>query len=177
MFYTITTDKFASVSGNYDMLDVVDGIIYIKSDKALKSPFQQIDAIPSEIQTKLDKAVELAKESKKEELEKARLEANTKSVDYKGKKIQATLEDQDLIIQAVTLYSALGGMPEGSTWICEDNTLLEVTLADMVAIAGLIGSAKNANYIKCRQLKDKLIAATTMNEVQSIKWEEDNVQA
>lgn len=172
MYFKITTQDFQDQTGSFDIITVKEGIIYISSGRNLSSPFVKIDSLPAEIQEQLEKDLEINKEQKKEELEQERLKAVEADVEYKGSIIQATQTDQKLVSDAVTLYTSLGGIPNGTMqWITKDNSYLQVTLQDLVQIMALMGKNTNDSFIKCRELKNKVNEAKTVNEVQSIKWD------
>lgn len=172
MFFQITTQDFQSAKGSFDIITVQNGIVYINSARNLLSPFVKIDKLPDDISTQLEKDLELAKEQKKDELEQEREKALCQDIEYKGSIIQAEQQDRELINEAVNLYSVIG-IPNGKMqYITKDNSFLEVTLEDLIAIMSLMGQNKTNAFIKCRLLKNKVNLAKTVNEVQAIKWDE-----
>lgn len=173
MYFQISTKDFQNQKGSFDIITVQQGIIYINSARKLLSPFTEIQELPSDIKEQLEKDLETNKQQKKEELEQERLKAVEADVEYKGSIIQATQTDQKLVSDAVTLYSSLGGIPNGTMqWITKDNSYLTVSLQDLVQIMALMGKNTNDSFIKCRELKNKVETAKTVNEIQSIKWDE-----
>lgn len=164
--YKIKIQDFGGLKGTYNFVGADNEYVYIKSDTALSSPFVECE-LPQPI---LD-SIENAMENKKTELENARTQANFKSVEYNGKKIQTTEQDQNLISNSVLMLSQVGGTMQ---WITEDNSIIEVSLQDMTAIMGLIVQQVSNNFLKCRQLKDKLLTCTTIDEINQIKWEDEN---
>lgn len=172
MNYKISTDDFSNLEGNYNIIKVIDNIIYVSSDVELSSPFESISELPLSLVESQQVELDKAKEAKIEEIDKDRDEAAQLSVSYKDKKIQATDADKALLTQTISLYSSVGSTPEGFGWITEDNTILEVTLEDLVAIGGLIGQQTNEAYIKARKLKDQVLLALTIEEVNAIKFKE-----
>lgn len=173
MYYHITTDDFATQEGDFKIVEVKDGLVYIESDKTLPSPFVETATLPILIRDEIKVLIEAARKNKLEEIDKERAELAQKSITYNGKKIQATDADKALLTQTIALYSAAGQTPIGFGWICEDNTILSVTLSDLVQIGGLIGNQTNEAYIKARKLKDKVLEATTINEINSYKLIEE----
>ena len=175
MIYKISTADFQKQSGDFDLIRIVGDYVYLNSDKSLKKPFVSVSdsELPIECAEALNErenAIIDIRNAKLKELDECRSVANSQSVEYKGKKIQATENDQTLIIQAITIYTALGGTPKGYQWICEDNSRLDVDLNDLIAIAALIGKQVNENYNKCRTLKDKVIQATKIEQINKIVW-------
>lgn len=164
--YKIKIQDFGGLKGTYNFVGADNEYVYIKSDTTLSSPF-----VECELPQTIKDSIESARENKKTELENARTQANFKSVEYNGKKIQATEQDQTLISNSVLMLSQVGGTMQ---WITEDNSIIEVTLADMTAIMGLIVQQVSNNFLKCRQLKDKLLTCQTIDEINQIQWEDNN---
>lgn len=166
MYYKISTEDFQNVKGDYNIISVIDGNIYIKTDEILIAPFEEVTEVPTKFQIDLD----YIKSLKNTELENARKEANQQSIEYNGYKIQTNEDDQTLLSQALTLYSLAGQTPDGFVWITEDNQFMPTTLQDLVNIVSLIGKQINDNYIKCRLLKNKVEEATTLEEISTINY-------
>lgn len=169
--YKIAIQDFGGLKGTYNFVGADNEFVYVKSDTKLSKPFVECE-LPQSIIDSIDSA----RENKKTELENARMQANYKSVEYNGKKIQATAMDQTLISNAVLMLSQVGGTMQ---WITEDNSIIEANLQDMTAIMGLIVKQVSDNFLKCRQLKDKLLLCETIDEINEIKFDEgdNNVQS
>lgn len=166
--YKVSIQNFGGLKGTYNFVGADNEFVYVKSDKKLAKPFEECE-LPQHIKD----SIEYARQYKKDELEKDRAEANYKSVEYKGKKIQATESDQKLISNTVLMLSQTGGNMQ---WITEDNSIIEVTLADMTAIMALIVKQVSDNFLKCRELKDKLLLCETVDEINAIKFNEGEQQ-
>lgn len=93
-----------------------------------------------------------------------------KGVEFKGKMFQSAEKDRNLLTSTVTLYTAAGGVPEGFVWIATDNTLVPMTLQELVQLGALMGKKVNDCTIKARMLKDQLMKATTYEEASKISW-------
>lgn len=91
-------------------------------------------------------------------------------VEFKGKMFQSAEKDRNLLTSTVTLYTAAGGVPEGFVWIATDNTLVPMTLQELVQLGALMGKKVNDCTIKARMLKDQLMKATTYEEASKISW-------
>ena len=91
-------------------------------------------------------------------------------VEFKGKMFQSAEKDRNLLTSTVTLYTAAGGVPEGFVWIATDNTLVPMTLQELVQLGALMGKKVNDCAIKARMLKDQLMKATTYEEASKISW-------
>lgn len=91
-------------------------------------------------------------------------------VEFKGKMFQSAEKDRNLLTSTVTLYSAVGSVPEDFVWIATDNTLVPMTLQELVQLGALMGQKVNECTIKARMLKDQLMKATTYEEASKISW-------
>ena len=91
-------------------------------------------------------------------------------VEFKGKMFQSAEKDRNLLTSTVTLDTAAGGVPEGFVWIATDNTLVPMTLQELVQLGALMGQKVNDCTIKARMLKDQLMKATTYEEASKISW-------
>ena len=91
-------------------------------------------------------------------------------VEFKGKMFQSAEKDRNLLTSTVTLYTAAGSVPEGFVWIATDNTLVPMTLQELVQLGALMGKKVNDCAIKARMLKDQLMKATTYEEASKISW-------
>ena len=91
-------------------------------------------------------------------------------VEFKGKMFQSAEKDRNLLTSTVTLYSAVGSVPEGFAWISTDNTLVPMTLQELIQLGALMGKKVNDCTIKARMLKDQLMKATSYEEASKISW-------
>lgn len=91
-------------------------------------------------------------------------------VEFKGKMFQSAEKDRNLLTSTVTLYSAVGSVPEGFAWISTDNTLVAMTLQELIQLGALMGKKVNDCTIKARMLKDQLMKATSYEEASKISW-------
>ena len=55
-------------------------------------------------------------------------------------------------------------------WTLKDNTVRTLTAAEMNAVGVALGQHVNAQYVKGRQLREQIEAATTKAEVEAIHW-------
>lgn len=175
MYYSISCQDFANIKGNYDIVAVSNGVIYVKSELKLDQKFKKLNELPNGVSDPniVPFDLESAREEKIKELEEARQKANEKSVEYKGKKFQATEKDTALLTSTIALYQKTG-LPENFIWITEDNTMLPVTIDDLINVGKLIAEQISNNYIKIRLLKNKVILeCTTKEQLDAIKFEEE----
>lgn len=168
--YAISCEDFASQEGNFDILVVDKGIVYINSDKELKKPYT-LSGLPEDVRERLDKELEIAKEQKKQEINDAKIKAIESSVELDGKKYQATEYDRNLLTSTISLFNISNEVPENFVWIAEDNTSVPFTFKKLMQLANLMATNVQVQTIKARTLKDKLESATTIDEVNAIRWE------
>lgn len=177
MYYKITCSDFATQEGDFDLIGTYDGVVYVENAKTLKKPFSKVSEseLPFTISEALNaknEAISTARSAKLSEIDNKRDEMISQGVEYNGKTFQSGEHDQALLTQAVTLFSASGGVPNGYTWIAKDNSRVALDLAGLVALGALMALRVNENYQKARDLKDKAVQATTLAEIQAIEWTE-----
>ena len=175
MYYKITCSDFATQEGDFELLGTIDGVVYVSSKSTLKKPFEKVteSELPADIVGAIaaDAAmIDIARAAKMEEIDKKRDEVIAEGVEYNGKQFQSDTHDQALLTQAVTLFSASGGVPDGYTWIAKDNSRVALDLAGLVALGALMALRVNENYQKARDLKDQANKALTLDEIQAIQW-------
>lgn len=86
------------------------------------------------------------------------------------KTYDADQASQNLIIQAFTLYSAVGAVPEGFYWVAVDNTQVPFTLADLKALGVAVGAQVWATFQNLQTKKAAIRTATTVAEVQAVTF-------
>lgn len=175
MYYRISCKDFANVKGDYNIVCVDSGTIYIKSELKLDQKFEKLEALPAGISGPTIKEfdIEKAREEKIKELEDQRQKANEKSVEYKGKLFQATEKDTALLTSTISLYQQTG-LPQGFVWITEDNTMMPVTIEDLINVGKLIAEQVSNNYVKIRVLKNKvMLECTTQEQLDAIQFNDE----
>lgn len=175
MIYKITTKDFQSQSADYDIIGVALECVYLNSDKTLKKPFVKVSdsELPIEINERLNERENMLvtmRQNKLDEINLARDNEIAQGVEYKDKVFQSDERDQALLTQSVALFSAQGSAPKGFTWIAKDNSQVEMSLKDLIALGGLIALKVNDCYKKGRELKDLALKATTQAELSAIQW-------
>lgn len=112
--------------------------------------------------------------AKNAEINAARLAANRGTFTHAGK-VFACDELSRSDIDGVNGYVALmGSLPADwpGAWKAVDNSYAPIaTLADWKAFYGSMVAAGNANFAHAQALKTQLAAATTIEQVQAIRWE------
>lgn len=118
--------------------------------------------------------LEHAKARKNAEINAARLQANRTSFTHAGKSFacdELSRSDIDGTNGYVTLHSALpDGWPGG--WKAIDNSYLPIPdVPAWTAFYTAMFAAGNANFAHAQALKAQLEAATTVEQVNAIRWE------
>ncbi|WP_072223773.1 DUF4376 domain-containing protein [Campylobacter jejuni] len=119
-----------------------------------------------------DAKLKYAKEFKKDEINKAKNNAIEGGVSYKDKIFQSAEKDRNLLTSTVSLFAITKQLPEGFVWISKDNEAVPFTLEELIELGGIMANSVNTNTIKARTIKDKVEQAQTLEEIQSIKWDE-----
>lgn len=117
-------------------------------------------------------SLKYAKEFKKDEIDKAKNNAIEGGVSYKDKIFQSAEKDRNLLTSTVSLFAITKQLPEGFVWISKDNEAVPFTLEELIELGGIMANSVNTNTIKARTIKDKVEQAQTLEEIQSIKWDE-----
>lgn len=119
-----------------------------------------------------DAKLKYAKEFKKDEIDKVKNNAIEGGVSYKDKIFQSAEKDRNLLTSTVSLFAITKQLPEGFVWISKDNEAVPFTLEELIELGGIMANSVNTNTIKARTIKDKVEQAQTLEEIQSIKWDE-----
>ena len=117
--------------------------------------------------------LESAKAAKREEINAARLAANTSTFTHAGKSFacdQLSRSDIDGTNGFVALYNALPpGWPGG--WKAVDNTYLPIaTVAEWKAFYTSMFAAGAANFAHSQALKAAVDTATTLEQLNGVHW-------
>lgn len=170
-YFKVSSAEFATVEGDYDIVCVKDNYIYVASATELASPFV-VSGLPEGVAESIAEELEEAKANKKKEIDEAKIGYIEGGVTFKDKVFQSAEYDRNLLTSTVSLYSITGTpLPDGFVWISEDNTSVPMTLQELIQLGALMAQKVNEGTIKARQLKDKALSATTIEEVSAIKFE------
>ncbi|HFP7721869.1 TPA: DUF4376 domain-containing protein [Campylobacter jejuni] len=149
-------------------LEVVKEVLINSNEtELLKEYFSMFCQASSE-----DAKLKYAKEFKKDEIDKAKNNAIEGGVSYKDKIFQSAEKDRNLLTSTVSLFAITKQLPEGFVWISKDNEAVPFTLEELIELGGIMANSVNTNTIKARTIKDKVEQAQTLEEIQSIKWDE-----
>lgn len=149
-------------------LEVVKEVLINSNEtELLKEYFSMFCQASSE-----DAKLKYAKEFKKDEIDKAKNNAIEGGVSYKDKIFQSAEKDRNLLTSTVSLFAITKQLPEGFVWISKDNEVVPFTLEELIELGGIMANSVNTNTIKARTIKDKVEQAQTLEEIQSIKWDE-----
>ena len=170
-FYQISTADFADKHGDYELIGVEGDKVFIQSKTALDAPFVELVALPELLQKELNARLENLKVAKIKAINEKRDENINAGVEYKGHIFQSEDEDRNLLVAAGVNFQKLGATPKNFVWISKDNELVPFSLDDLFALGAKIAQNVNENTLKARTLKDKVLAATTLKEIEAVKWD------
>lgn len=119
----------------------------------------------------MPKSLESLKELKAEEINAKRDEVINSGVSFKDKIFQSAERDRNLLSAAISLYSLNNNLPPNFVWIAKDNTQVPMNLQELIELGSLMAEKVNENTIKARNLKNKIKAVTSTQELELIVWE------
>jgi hypothetical protein len=153
-----------------DSLDMLDGVLLIEAPTASIG-----DAWDGGNFTALSAPVELAalKAAKNEEINAWRAAANFSTFPHAGKQIACDALSRSDIDGVANNIALSGGFPAGfpMAWKATDNTFIQ--LADVDAFRAMYASMTaqgTANFNHAQDLKARLAAASTPEEIAAIEW-------
>ncbi len=124
---------------------------------------EEVNAILS---PSLEEALEIAKATKKVEINAKRDEAIEQDIEFNGEIFTNKKTDRDTISSYLSL-----SLPENFAWIAKNNTPVPMTKKNLSALASLMFANLNENALKARVLKNRVDASATLEEVEAIVWE------
>lgn len=111
------------------------------------------------------------KDDKIYELKTIRDTEEVKPIEYEGKLFDFDEKARDRINSAIIALSITGQSIE---WTTADNTNVLVTADDLRGIVANVAVRSNELHVKYRELKERVENCTTKEELDSIKWDEEN---
>ena len=169
-YYAITCKDFQSQTGEFNLVTVQDGIVYVSSETDLAEPFK-LSGLPEEFVANQKLFFEKAKELKKQEIDNAKIAQIENGVEFEGKVYQSAEYDRNLLTSTVSLFAISKSVPEGFVWISKDNEQVPFTLEKLMGLAQAMATDVQVQTIKARNLKDTVEKAKTIDEVNAIKFE------
>ncbi len=124
---------------------------------------EEVNAILS---PSLEEALEIAKATKKVEINAKRDEAIEQDIEFNGEIFTNKKTDRDTISSYLSL-----SLPENFAWIAKNNTPVPMTKKNLSALASLMFANLNENALKARVLKNRVDASSTIEEVEAIVWD------
>ncbi len=175
MIYKISTDDFAKQTGEFDLIKVLDGVVYINATDKLKKPFVSVadSQLPLEVveaQNERENQLTAVRNAKLAELNKCRDEFIASGVEYNGVVYDSDTASQALLSQAISRYSRVGSVPEGFMWIAKDNSLNALSLDDLIALEGEMAKQLYTGYIKANALKTSVRNAMSLEAINGVVW-------
>ncbi len=173
MIYQIPLNKLTTQKDSFEVVCVLDFVAFIKSKKALKSPFKKAE-LPAEFIEAEALKLAKAKEAKCAELNAV---CDSHLMSFESSALGEThiydsaLEDQLNLLGLVSagIDSYFRCLKKGAS-VKENKPHSKAQLA-AVYKDGL--TYKSEQIYKCGLLKAKVMAAKTLDEVASVAWEEE----
>lgn len=100
----------------------------------------------------------------------AREEAVAAGVSYAGNLYDSNERSRENLTGTVAAMEAGVPLPAGFTWRTADNKDVPMTAQDLVGLAGAMLQHVNAAYVKSWELKAKIDAATSKEEIEAVNW-------
>lgn len=110
------------------------------------------------------------KESKRQEINTARDNAEQGGFEYLGKVFDSDpVSCQRIALASQTaLMCVQSGQEFTVNWTCQDNTTIPLSATDMINVAVALTQWSNSCHMKASELKSKLSNATTEDEIKNI---------
>jgi hypothetical protein len=173
--YKINSADFATQTGEFDLIGVVGGVIYLASVTKLKKPFASVtdSELPVEIVNALNErenAITAARTAKTAEIDEARNAYISQGVEYNGVIYDADERAQQIITSMISLYGAAGQTDAKISFITKANAVETLTYSDLVQLGAALANRVSEAYLTARTLKNQAENAATLAEIQAIKW-------
>jgi len=135
-----------------------------------------IDSIDSLLAKKAEReyvepTIDELKANKINELKTIRDAEEVKPIEYNGNLFDFDDKARDRINSAIIALSITGQSIE---WTTADNTNVLVTADDLRGVVANVAVRSNELHVKYRELKERVENCTTKEELDSIKWDEEN---
>ena len=116
--------------------------------------------------------LEELKEAKREEINKARDAEEQGGFSYMGKVFDS---DQVSCIRMMGASQALANAPAETTvtWTCQDNTTINLNGTEFDGLVVALATHSNTCHQKATELKAQIEKATSAEELEGIKWNQD----
>lgn len=175
-FYTKREDESIESYTSFEEEDTIPQFIkegFIETDREIvrltNGTLQFADQVN---QTEEDLAkLNQAKQIKLNELKQARDVEENSIIEYNGNRYNFDIKSRERI-QITRDYLILQESSASINWTTADNTEVELTSDDFIAIFILAAARSNAVHIKYKQLKDEVNDCDTIEAVEVIKWNE-----
>lgn len=116
-------------------------------------------------------SLEELKQAKLTELKSIRDIEEVKPIEYNGNLFDFDYKARDRINSAIIALSIIGQSIE---WTTADNANVLVTADDLRGVIANVALRSNELHVKYRELKERVENCTTKEELDSIKWDEEN---
>ena len=172
----VLKDGFASVfNGKWENIEDNRGKEYWLDTDTFGTParkMKELGAFPANaVFTAPAKTLEQLKQDKILEFKSIRDNEEVKPIEYKGNLFDFDDKARDRINSAIIALSITGQSIE---WTTADNVNVLVTADDLRGIVANVAVRSNELHVKYRELKERVENCVTKEELDSIKWDEEN---
>ena len=178
-YYKISTGDFANIhEGDFELLKVQNEEVIVQTSSTLKTPFKKLASLPDELKNELEVAFANAKAAKIAELNKA---CDDELLTFKssalGEEYTYDLATEDQInYMGLAMANADAFMRcykvDTNGEIVGYKQNLPHTAAQIQAAYKDGANHKIAQIKKCGELKELVEKASTISEIQAIKWDD-----
>lgn len=165
----------SSSDPNTQYVDLTTGKIknYTDSELAAKNdlPDGFIWKMPERVAVDM-RSLEEAKVLKWAEIKKARAQLEFAPFECDGNVYDGDQRSRERIASAVTLamLAKTTGQSYLETWTLENNTTVQLTADQMIAVGTALGSRISAVFDAARALRERIDASQSVSEIDSLKW-------
>ena len=117
--------------------------------------------------------LEKLREAKRQEINKARDNAEQGGFEYLGKVFDSDpVSCQRIALASQTAMMAkTAGQEFNVIWTCQDNSTIELNADAMISVSVALTEWSNTCHTKASALKERLAQATNEDEIKNISWE------
>lgn len=162
----IVEEFIASVADTREELENNDFIKYSRIEET-KDEYKLVDGV----YVTVAEAFKKAKQDKRAEINLARDESEQGGFEYMGKVFDS---DQVSCQRMSCAAQAMALAPEGTTitWTTQDNNTIDLSAKELVGLVVALAEWSNTCHKKATELKAKIEACTTEDELNQIVWSE-----
>lgn len=164
----ITEEFIASVANTREELENNEFVKYSRIEET-KDKYKLVNGVYMTVA----EAFEKAKQDKRAEINKARDASEQGGFEYMGKVFdsdQVACQRMSMAAQAMSM-AAMSEQTPTITWTCKDNSTIELNAKELAGLVVALAEWSNTCHQKATELKAKIEACKTEEELNQIVWE------